>query len=161
MTTNKFKSWLQRQIASWDDDRECAIDRADETVEVIKQAERMAIDLALPEVARKCNAVTTTLLALRPAQLFLCELVAMLPSEPTEKEGMLSLRAASKLLGYTESGLRKLVDKKRIEYFQAKRWGPIKFKREWLDSFVAGHATAAPRPATARRSSHGSNWNCR
>ena len=39
----------------------------------------------------------------------------------------------------TVSGLRKLVDKKEICYFQRKAHSPILFKSEWLDDYICGH----------------------
>ena len=63
------------------------------------------------------------------------------PDVPKE---MLSLREASRLLGYTEKGLRKIVARKGIECFQSKPWAPIKFKREWIDNFVESHTKQRP-----------------
>jgi hypothetical protein len=59
-------------------------------------------------------------------------------------EGLLSLREAAALLDYTEKGLRKIVARRGIEYFQSQRWGPIKFKREWLDDFIESRAEKRP-----------------
>ena len=77
MTINGYRRWLKTQIVALDDDSESAIDRADETVEIIREAEKIAIELGLPDIARHCTKVTTTMLALRPARLFLCECLAM------------------------------------------------------------------------------------
>jgi hypothetical protein len=74
---------------------------------------------------------------------------------------MLSLREAAAVLGYTEHGLRKIVDRSRrkakgvriagptIRFFQTTASAPIKFRPEWLEEFVAAHtvnpvARAAP-----------------
>ena len=54
-------------------------------------------------------------------------------------DGMLHLREAAAHIGMTVSGLRKLVDKKEIRYFQRKAHSPILFKSEWLDDYICGH----------------------
>lgn len=69
-------------------------------------------------------------------------------------EPLLTLEEAAKLLGYSASGLRKIVNRTKagkvggtIQFFQLGR-GPIKFKREWIDDFIAANTTipAQPRP---------------
>ena len=62
-----------------------------------------------------------------------------------QPDGLLSLREAAALLGYTEKGLRKIVARKGIQSFQSAPWAPIKFKREWLDEFIDRH-TKQKRP---------------
>ena len=84
MNVNGFRRWLKSQIALLDDDTDAAVDWADETVPVIREAEKIAIELALPDVARNCATVTTTMLALPAARLVLCELLAMLPNEKSD-----------------------------------------------------------------------------
>jgi excisionase family DNA binding protein len=49
----------------------------------------------------------------------------------------LSLSQAAKILGVSESGLRKYVRRGDIQYSQVRKWGPIRFRREWLDAFVS------------------------
>ena len=51
MNINGFRRWLKAQIASFDDDTDIAVDRADETVPVIHEAKKIAIELTLPDVA--------------------------------------------------------------------------------------------------------------
>ena len=84
MNINGFRRWLKAQIASFDDDTDIAVDRADETVPVIHEAKKIAIELTLPDVARHCATVTTTMLALPVARLVLCECLAMLPNEKSD-----------------------------------------------------------------------------
>jgi excisionase family DNA binding protein len=65
---------------------------------------------------------------------------------------LISLSQAAELLGYSTSGLRKLVRRREIQYFQARPHSPIKFRREWLDEFVESGSTKpgpvdpGPRP---------------
>lgn len=61
-------------------------------------------------------------------------------------EPLLSLEEAATLLGYTTSGLRKIVNRTRegrqgatIRFFQVGK-GPIKFKSEWIDDFIAANS---------------------
>lgn len=68
---------------------------------------------------------------------------------------LLSLEEAATLLGYSPSGLRKIVNRTRsgkpgpsIRFFQAGR-GPIKFRPEWVDDFVVANTTA---PKSVERS---------
>ena len=81
MNINSFRRWLKAKLASFDDETEYAADRADETVLVIQQAEKIAIELGLPEIAHHCATVTTTMLALPAARLVLCECLALLPKD--------------------------------------------------------------------------------
>jgi hypothetical protein len=64
---------------------------------------------------------------------------------------MLSLREAAALLGYSERGLRRIVDRSRqksqgirvagpmIRFFQTAASAPIHFKQEWVEEFIAAH----------------------
>jgi hypothetical protein len=103
-----------------------------------------------------------------------CWLVASLNALTAQKtgRGLLTLREAAALLGYTEKGLRKIVDRSRrgrngqkvsgptIDFHQAARWGTIKFKREWIEAFIETHKIepirelpSIPRPRPGK--SHG------
>lgn len=55
---------------------------------------------------------------------------------PAAQDSLLNLRQAAAILGYAPAGLRKLVHQRRIQFSQNGR-GPIRFRREWLDTFVA------------------------
>lgn len=64
---------------------------------------------------------------------------------------LISLEQAARMLGYTTKGLRKIVDRSRakacgrrtqgptIRFFQAAKGSPIKFKVEWVETFVEEH----------------------
>jgi excisionase family DNA binding protein len=56
---------------------------------------------------------------------------------------LISMSQAAAYLDMTASGLRKIVRRGEIQYFQRGR-GRIKFRTEWLDEFVATH-THQPR----------------
>ena len=67
----------------------------------------------------------------------------------TANGGILRLKEAAEYTGTTVSGLRKLVDRKEIRYFQRKAHSPILFKSEWLDEYIEQH-THQPRKFEAR-----------
>jgi hypothetical protein len=64
---------------------------------------------------------------------------------------LLSLQEAAELLGYTTKGLRKIVDRSRVNangaetrgptitFFQTSKGAPVKFKQEWIDDFIQQH----------------------
>jgi hypothetical protein len=67
-------------------------------------------------------------------------------------EPLITLEEAAELLGYSASGLRKIVNRSKagkiggtIRFFQVGK-GPIKFKREWLDDFVTANSTMPTQP---------------
>jgi len=57
-------------------------------------------------------------------------------------DSVLTLEEAAELLGYSTSGLRKIVNRTKagkqgatIRFFQVGK-GPIKFRRDWLNEFI-------------------------
>jgi hypothetical protein len=65
---------------------------------------------------------------------------------------LLTLEEAAEQLGYSVSGLRKIVNSTKagkigpaIQFFQVGR-GPIKFRQEWIDEFVEANAVIPMRP---------------
>jgi hypothetical protein len=76
-----------------------------------------------------CAAATMTLATVQARQL--------IPKEIDD--ALIGLDEAAQYLGYKPSGLRKVVRHGQIQYVQNGR-GPIKFKRKWLDDFIAGKA---------------------
>jgi len=64
---------------------------------------------------------------------------------------LLSLQEAARILGYTEKGLRKIVERSRarcngartrgatIKFFQAARGSAIRFRPEWIEEFIEEH----------------------
>jgi len=71
---------------------------------------------------------------------------------------MVNLQEAAEYLGYSASGLRKIVSRSKvkqgggtthgvtIKYFQARKNSEIKFRQEWLDAFVAEFTTDPSDP---------------
>jgi excisionase family DNA binding protein len=53
---------------------------------------------------------------------------------------LLNVAEAAEYLGYSPTGLRRIVEEQRIQYVQNGR-GPIKFRREWLDEFISANVT--------------------
>lgn len=61
------------------------------------------------------------------------------------------VRQAADYLGMTPSGLRKLINRREVAYTQSKPHSPIRFRQEWLDTYLESitHRTADPEaPAT-------------
>ena len=57
---------------------------------------------------------------------------------------MEDIKTVAKQLGMTISGLRKLVAKREIRYFQHGKHGRILFRPEWVEEFIERH-THAPK----------------
>jgi excisionase family DNA binding protein len=111
----------------------------------------------------------------RAARLGLAELVAKAPADATfddarqylalaistcapkdaEPKDAFSLEQVSKLLGCKPKTVRTLVDRTRrglpggIRFHQVGRHSPIRFRREWIDEFLAEHSHGTKRK-TAR-----------
>lgn len=64
---------------------------------------------------------------------------------------LIPISEAADLLGYSVSGLRKLVRKRAIQFFQAVPHSPIKFRREWLDDFVDAGSIKTGAPAKVQK----------
>lgn len=80
----------------------------------------------------------------------LIDCLAMLrESEIAIEPELLTLDEAASYLGYQVSGLRKVVNRKEITYFQNGN-GPIKFKQEWLDQFIEKNTSTGPQNSAAR-----------
>ncbi len=62
---------------------------------------------------------------------------------------LLALTEAAEYLGMTPHGLRKLVKRGGIAYFQHGQRGRLKFKPEWLDQFI-DNSTHKPRQFTPK-----------
>ena len=90
------------------------------------------------------------------ATLTLAQLQSQSPALPAiskSQSELLNLNQAAQYLGYAPAGLRKLVTQQRVQYTQNGR-GPIRFRREWLDKFIAENAGGpqhAPRSPAQRR----------
>lgn len=93
-------------------------------------------------------------------------------------EGYLNLQQAAEYLGYSPSGLRKLVDRSRklmqhggepeLRFAQGRKRGKVLFRREWLDDFAREVVEVRVAPVTKRRkapkiptnsTSHGLDWS--
>ena len=86
---------------------------------------------------------------------------------------LVGLKQAANLIGYTPTGLRKIVDRSRdkasgktaagpvIRFFQTCKSAPIKFKIEWIEEFIRRYSVdpeanaPGPRGSTTRRTASG------
>lgn len=62
---------------------------------------------------------------------------------------MLNLKQAAEALGYSESGLRKLVTRGGISFLQARPHAPLRFRPEWLEAFIQRNAKICRADAEA------------
>ncbi len=168
-----FHALLNRAIALAD-----APDEGQETVweecfAIVHEAGDRAARLGLPQIvtkARRFRRIATP----GEAQAILAECLAALTPATAAADEMLTLPEAAKLLGYTEKGLRNIVERSKraragqrvdaptIEFAQAGVRGAIRFRREWLDAFIAGRppapTTKTKGAAVRAKSSHGLNY---
>ena len=63
---------------------------------------------------------------------------------------MLDIEEVAQQLGCTVSGVRKVVARGEIRYFQHGKRGRLKFKPEWVDEFIARH-TVVPADEQPQR----------
>lgn len=100
-----------------------------------------------------------------------------------QRESLIGLEEAAQLLGYSVSGLRKIINRSRrkirgepavgptIRFFQAGPKAPIKFKPVWIEDFICQHTgdpsrivpaaqprTANPSGDTKRRTGPAGHW---
>ncbi len=66
---------------------------------------------------------------------------------------LMTINQAADYLGYSVSGLRKLVNRGIIRYFQATEGAALKFKREWLDDFIEANTKPSEQKESAKRRS--------
>lgn len=64
---------------------------------------------------------------------------------------MMSIQQAAEYLGYSVSGLRKLVRLGVIRYFQAREGAALRFRQEWLDDFIEANTKPAEQKAHSQR----------
>ena len=95
------------------------------------------------------------------ASLALAEVTLTEQSEPkaAPTNGLLNFKQAAAYLGYTEHGLRKIVNRTQrsregqhttgatIEFCQSGRKGTLFFRREWLDQFIESHRVRPGMPS--------------
>lgn len=148
-----FRRQLQAAIRWLQQHEPLDVDLSGDAAEFLGQCRKQALSMGLAEVADilRCPADQ---LGLNAAQGYLSAAIATLPSnrEPAT-DGMMSLKDAAEYLGYPgDDALRQIVDRSKakargvatkgatIKFFQPSKGSPIRFKREWLDDFIAEHA---------------------
>lgn len=62
---------------------------------------------------------------------------------------MLNLAQAAAELNCSESGLRKIVRRREIQFFQRRKHAPLRFKPEWLAEYIDRHSTTPGEPSQA------------
>ncbi len=143
-----------------------------ECLALVHEAGDKATRLGLPQIATKARRFR---LGTTPgkAKVFLAECLSALAavSPASTADEMLTLPEAAKILGYTEKGLRNIVERSKralagqrvngptVEFAQAGVRGAIRFRREWIENFIAGHRPtpmkATKGAAVRAKASHG------
>ena len=144
MNIQQFKKWLAKKrdyldyVSNYYEEtptfvKLCAAD-------IATQASQHAADLRLHELMRDWEEQPEVL----EVDKYLVECLAGIPSGE-----VLTLKEAAEYLGYSESGLRKIKDRKEIKFAQ-KGQGPIKFQKEWLDEFLQNQQEIERSPVQKR-----------
>lgn len=120
------------------------IDIAESCRSTIDEIQAKALRAGLPEVVAATQRPGG---GLKWAREVVAACLAALPDQATD--GLLSLQEAAEYLGYKPAGLRKLVKRGSIRHLQVGQ-GPIKFRREWLDEFVADVNATGELPKAAK-----------
>jgi len=168
-----FHALLNRAIALADAPGEGQETVWDECLAIVHEAGDRAARLGLSQIvtkARRFRRIATP----GEAQALIAECLAALTPAPAAADEMLSLPEAAKLLGYTQKGLRNIVDRSKralagrrveaptIQFAQAGVRGAIRFRREWIDNFIAGHPPAPykrTKTTTRAKASHGLRYD--
>ncbi|MBX3427597.1 MAG: hypothetical protein KF688_18095 [Pirellulales bacterium] len=120
-------------------------DVADEYVAgIVNQVSEWAAANGHAALVREWTPAATRLEARR----YLAEAIAATKTAPNDE--LLTLDQAADILGYSASGLRKIITQTKagkpgIQFSQIGN-GPIKFKREWLDEFAVANSTMPRQP---------------
>ena len=93
----------------------------------IDEARRLALKFEKPEIAKLCVACREMSEAAEVLSACLAEL---------NKSDWVDLREAARIIGCSESGLRKLVKRNVIQCAQSRKHGRLRFRREWLKEFL-------------------------
>ncbi len=139
-----MRTWLKKQILRLQDlckHPDPDLDDLEWCAEVVRDAADRAAavgNLAFYNEYRFVQA-----LEVRDAVAALSSLLASL----TTDDEYLTIEEAAPLVGCSVSGLRKIVDRKAIKYFQSVKGSPIMFRREWLDDYVERNTTSPPTPS--------------
>jgi hypothetical protein len=136
MSTAALKTWIQARLAEIEPSIGEATAANAAIVAELKQrcyeAGLYELSLSLPIERTKYGVSVAAQL-----QRILNEIDTPAPvAVPTD--GLFNLEQAAAYLGYRPAGLRKVVHQKQIQYSQNGR-GPIRFRREWLDAYIASN----------------------
>jgi excisionase family DNA binding protein len=142
-----MRTWLKKQIAKLEDLRRHPdpdphiYESAAYTVRKAAEKAAQAGHLAFYDQHKLVQACTP-----EDAMAVLSSLLASLSAG----DEYLGIEEAASRLGCSVSGLRKIVDRKAIMYFQAVKGSPILFRQEWLDEYVERNTSTPPTPFVNR-----------
>jgi len=144
-----MQKWLRQQLAELDhleSDPRDPFQDAHDLADLVREAERRAAVAGLLDAVVACQ-IRPGPVGTELARRVLLACLAALPADCVA-DSLLNLQQAADYLGYKPSGLRKVVKRGDIRFVQVGQ-GPIKFRREWLDEFVAN--VNAPTPPAKKR----------
>jgi excisionase family DNA binding protein len=72
------------------------------------------------------------------------------PPDEKPQGALLTLAEAAEYLGYKPAGLRKLAKAGSVRFVQ-NGTGPLRFRREWLDEYVASNNASGVKRSPARK----------
>jgi len=87
------------------------------------------------------------------ARRLLAEMIGA-TADTTEPAEYLTIQQAADYIGYSVSGLRKLVKRGEVRFAQSKPSAPLKFRREWLDA-IGQRAPKLEPQRLPTKASHG------
>ena len=159
-----MKAWLATQIERIESVPEYDYDDSGQHLYVIGPDDQTDFAYVVREAyirAAKhgCNAPPPDAMLTKPDALYaLRSLLAWLDGhEGDEKPApdvMLSIQQAARILGCSVSGLRKLITRNAITFYQDRKGAPIKFRREWLDEFIDNGTPETPVGSSTRSATH-------
>lgn len=160
MTRNQYKQWLIERLAEVEEriDRPATAQEAN----IVYEAKKYAYALQLFELAnlmpeRRLKTPLDCCLRLRECLGYLENPPPKASDEDSLNgpDSLIGMKEAARILGYSEDRTRRLANKGEIRHVRfGQGRGRFKFRREWLDEYIAGSSTGPKKvnrsPAQAR-----------
>lgn len=125
------------------------LQQADEVREIVRETGRRAVAAGIPAAVKLCDVRNGGLAAVVGREI-LAACLGALSAESIQSNDVVSIDEAARVLGYSASGVRKLVRRRAIQFSQSRPHAPIKFRREWLEAFQTGNGPQATTKPTRR-----------
>ena len=159
-----MKAWLTTQIERIESVPECCYDDSGQHLYVIGPDDQIDFAYVVREAYIRAakhghnvpapDAMFTKLDALYALRCLLAWLDGQGDKSTPPVDVMLSIQQAARILGCSVSGLRKLITRNAITFYQDRKGAPIKFRREWLDEFIDNGTPETPVGSSTRSATH-------